>query len=148
MLFLLLIFGVVIDLPSRHHRWYVTNSSVAWIDGVMGTTHALNLGFTDIIVEDIRVSGHIQTSSMHVVIPHKLSLYLVPVTNASIPLQGITPIPASNIWYVFPGQEYAISVKAFADESDANEIHITEVIIYLINSLSLQIYHSYYSDNG
>ncbi|XP_020089259.1 nuclear pore complex protein GP210 isoform X4 [Ananas comosus] len=116
----------VIDLPSRHHRWYVTNSSVAWIDGVMGTTHALNLGFTDIIVEDIRVSGHIQTSSMHVVIPHKLSLYLVPVTNASIPLQGITPIPASNIWYVFPGQEYAISVKAFADESDANEIHITE----------------------
>ncbi|XP_072999237.1 nuclear pore complex protein GP210 [Typha latifolia] len=115
-----------IDLPSQHHRWQVTNSSVAWVDSTLGTAHTLEVGVTNVVVEDTRVSGHIQTSSLHVVIPKILCLSLVPLANASIHLEGITPIPPSVMWYVFPGQEYLIHVKAFADELEENEIQITE----------------------
>ncbi|XP_008807451.2 LOW QUALITY PROTEIN: nuclear pore complex protein GP210 [Phoenix dactylifera] len=116
----------VIELPSPHHRWYVTNSSVARVDSMMGIAHALNLGITNIIVEDSRVSGHVQISSFHVVTPDKLCLYMVPVTNASDPLVGAAPIPSSVVWYVFPGQEYIIDIRVFAEGADGNQIHITE----------------------
>ncbi|XP_065001003.1 nuclear pore complex protein GP210-like isoform X1 [Musa acuminata AAA Group] len=116
----------VVDLPSPHHRWYVTNSSVAHVDIMMGVVHALNLGITDIIVEDTRVSGHAQTSTMHIVIPDKLCLYIVPVTNDSTPLEGMAPISSSDVWYVFPGQEYIVHIKVFSKGPDANEILVTE----------------------
>lgn len=93
----------------------------------MGIAHALNLGITNIIVEDSRVSDHVQISSFHVVTPDKLCLYMVPVTNASAPLDGVAPIPSSVVWYVFPGQEYIIDIKVFAEGPDGNQIHITEV---------------------
>lgn len=117
----------VVDLPSPHHRWYVTNSSVAHVDIMMGVVHALNLGITDIIVEDTRVSGHAQTSTMHIVIPDKLCLYIVPVTNDSTPLEGMAPISSSDVWYVFPGQEYIVHIKVFSKGPDANGILVTEV---------------------
>ncbi|WOL18742.1 nuclear pore complex protein [Canna indica] len=116
----------VIGLPSPHHKWYAKNSSVAHVDSMMGVAHAVNLGITDVVVEDTRVSGHFQTSSMHVVVPDKLCLYLVPVTNSSVPLEGMTPISSSDVWYVFPGQEYMINIKVFSKGPDANEILVTE----------------------
>ncbi|XP_074574231.1 nuclear pore complex protein GP210 [Curcuma longa] len=118
--------ATVIDLPSLHHRWYVTNSSVAHIDPAMGVADALSLGTTDIVVEDTRLSGHEQRSTMHVVIPDKLCLYLVPVTNGSIPAEGVVSISSSDVWYVFPGQEYMINIKVLTGGPDVNEILITE----------------------
>ncbi|KAK8459402.1 hypothetical protein SEVIR_2G136800v4 [Setaria viridis] len=116
----------VIKLPSPYHRWHATNSSVAQVDSSLGISHALGLGFTKIIVEDTRVEGHEQVSSLHVVIPRTLFLYLVPVMDDSAHFHGITNIPSSKDWYVYPGRKYMVLVKAFAEGFDAREIYITE----------------------
>jgi nuclear pore complex protein Nup210 len=104
----------------------VTNSSVAQVDSSLGVLHALSLGFTNIVVEDTRVSGHAQVSSLHVVIPQALFLYLVPVVDDSAHFHGITSIPSSEVWYVFPGRKYVVLAKAFAEGFDFKEMFITE----------------------
>ncbi|KAJ0969107.1 hypothetical protein J5N97_021984 [Dioscorea zingiberensis] len=114
-----------INLPSTYHRWSVTNSSVAQVDSAQGIASALNLGITNVIVEDTRLSGHVQLSSLHVVIPHKMNLYLLPITDVSILAGKIEPT-SSVVWYVFPGQEYIIHVKVFSREPDTEELYITE----------------------
>ena len=119
-------FFVVIDLPSKYHRWSVVNSSVAQVDSEMGIASALNLGNTNVVVEDTRLSGHVQTSSLHVVIPDKMSLYLLPITNVSN-LAGKIGLTSSIVLYVFPGQEYIIHVKVVSQGPDAKELFITEV---------------------
>ncbi|KAJ3682423.1 hypothetical protein LUZ60_014996 [Juncus effusus] len=116
----------VIELPSPHHKWHVTNNSVATIDKSLGIVHALNLGFSDIFVEDIRVLGHVQSSALHVVIPSEIILYLLPILNASNPLKNVEIIPSSVPWFLFPGQEYAVFVKAFAEGFETHEIYLTE----------------------
>lgn len=116
----------VVNLPSQHHHWHVTNSSVAQVDSSLGVLHALSLGFTNIVVEDTRVSGHAQVSSLHVVIPQALFLYLVPVVDDSAHFHGITSIPSSEVWYVFPGRKYVVLAKAFAEGFDFKEMFITE----------------------
>lgn len=103
----------VIELPSPHHQWSVLNCSVARVDSLMGTIHSLHLGMTHVVVEDTRVSGHIQTSALHVVLPENLLLYLVPVTIYFDLVEGVDPIPSLDAWYVFPGQLYIIYMKVF-----------------------------------
>jgi nuclear pore complex protein Nup210 len=121
-------FLLVVNLPSQYHLWHVKNSSVAQVDSSLGVVHTLSLGFTDVVVEDTRVSGHQQVSSLRVVIPRTLFLYLVPVMDDSGHFHGITSIPSSEVWYVFPGQKYMVLAKAFAEGFDAREIFITEVL--------------------
>ncbi|KAH0462028.1 hypothetical protein IEQ34_009603 [Dendrobium chrysotoxum] len=116
----------LIELPSSHHQWSVQNCSVARVDSMMGTVYALRLGMTNVVVEDTRVSGHIQTSALHVVVPDNLLLYLIPVTSSIDPFEGIDPIPSSGVWYVFPGQLYVVYMKVFSEGPDSNEILITE----------------------
>ncbi|PKA56686.1 hypothetical protein AXF42_Ash012816 [Apostasia shenzhenica] len=116
----------VIKLPSPHHRWSVLNSSVAQVDSLVGTVHALHLGITSIIVEDTRVSGHVQASTLHVLLPDKLSLYLLPVTHSFDSMEGMDPVSSSFPWFVFPGQKYIIIMKVFSEGPDEKEILITE----------------------
>lgn len=116
----------VVNLPSQYHLWHVKNSSVAQVDSSLGVVHALSLGFTIVVVEDTRVSGHQQVSSLHVIIPRTLFLYLVPVVDDSAHFHGTTNIPYSEVWYVFPGQKYMVLAKAFAEGFDTREIFITE----------------------
>lgn len=101
---------------------------MAQVDRSLGTLRALSLGFTEVVVEDTRVSGHEQVSSVHVVIPRTLFLYLIPIMDDSSHLHGTTHIPSSKVWYVFPGQKYKVLAKAFAEGFDAREISITEVL--------------------
>lgn len=99
---------------------------MAQVDREMAIASALNLGNTNVVVEDTRLSGHVQTSSLHVVIPDKMSLYLLPITNVSN-LAGKIELTSSIVWYVFPGQEYIIHVKVVSQGPDAEELFITEV---------------------
>jgi nuclear pore complex protein Nup210 len=122
----------VVELPSPYHKWYAANHSVASVDSNLGTVQALDLGYSEIVVEDVRVSGHIQSSSLHVVVPTEIILYLLPVINASIPFEVGEPIPSSVSWYVFPGQEYVVLLKAFPTRSKANEIYLTEVCFVFV----------------
>ncbi|KAJ1288978.1 hypothetical protein BS78_02G130300 [Paspalum vaginatum] len=115
-----------VKLPSQYHRWHATNSSVAQVDGSLGSLHALSLGFTKVIVQDTRVEGHEQVSSVHVVIPRTLFLYLVPIMDDSVHLHGVTNIPSTKVWYIYPGRKYMVLAKAFAEGFDASEIYITE----------------------
>lgn len=117
----------MVELPSPHHKWYATNHSVALVDSMLGTVQALDLGFSEIVVEDVRISGHIQTSALHVVVPGKIILYLQPMINDSAPFEVVAPIDSALSWYVFPGQEYVVLLKAFLARSEANEIYLTEV---------------------
>ncbi|KAG0478243.1 hypothetical protein HPP92_012962 [Vanilla planifolia] len=116
----------VIELPSPHHQWSVHNSSVARVDSMMGIVRALQLGMTNVIVEDIRVYGHLQTSALHVVLPEKLSLFLVPVTSSFDLVEGVDLIHSANVWYVFLGQTYIINMKVFSEGPDVNEILVTK----------------------
>ncbi|KAK3132641.1 hypothetical protein QOZ80_6AG0525560 [Eleusine coracana subsp. coracana] len=107
----------------------------------MGTLRALSLGFTEVVVEDTRVSGHEQVSSVHVVIPRTLFLYLIPIMDDSAHLHGTTHIPSSKVWYVFPGQKYKVLAKAFAEGFDAREISITEENKLKIESSTVQFWN-------
>lgn len=129
---LLVLLGLaVVTLPSPHHRWSVSNSSVANVDSTMGITKALSLGVTDVIVKDTRVASHTQVSSLKVVLPDLLSLYMTPLSVSGHPEEGIEAIPSKARWYVVSGRQYLIQIKVFAqgsDGSDVQEIYITEVI--------------------
>ncbi|XP_077228958.1 embryo defective 3012 isoform X2 [Tasmannia lanceolata] len=131
----------VIDLPSPYHRWYVLNSSVARVDSMMGLAHALNFGITNVIVEDARVAGHLQMSSMHVVLPDKLHLYLVPVTISCDPVEGTKSTPSTVLWYVVAGRQYVVYMKVFSRGPGAQEIYITGT-----DDVKLQYNHSSYWD--
>ncbi|CAB4305668.1 unnamed protein product [Prunus armeniaca] len=116
----------VVNLPSPHHRWSVSNSSVACVDSMMGLAYALNLGVTNTIVEDTRVAGHIQVSSLNVVLPDSLSLYMTPLSTSDDPVEGIKAIPSMTRWYGVSGRRYLIQMKVFSEGPDAQEIYITE----------------------
>ncbi|RYR07176.1 hypothetical protein Ahy_B05g074493 isoform E [Arachis hypogaea] len=116
----------VVALPSPHHHWSVSNGSVAQVDSKTGLAYAWNLGMTAIIVEDIRVAGHVQVSSLNVVLPASLSLFLAPLSSTGDPVEEIDSIPQTARWYVVSGHQYLIQIKVFAHAHDAQEIYITE----------------------
>ncbi|XP_038715182.1 nuclear pore complex protein GP210 isoform X2 [Tripterygium wilfordii] len=116
----------VVMLPSPHHRWSVSNSTVAQVDPMVGLTRALSLGVTVVVVEDTRVAGHIQMSSLNVVLPDTLSLYLLPLSSTGDPINGVEPIPPVAHWYVVAGRQYLIQMKVFSQGPGAQEIYITE----------------------
>ena len=120
-------FSAVI-LPSPHHRWSVSNSSVAQVDSMMGLTKALDLGVATVVVEDTRVVGHVQVSSLNVVVPDSLSLYIASFSTSGDSLEGVKTIPSVARWYVVSGRQYLIQMKVFSRGPDAQEIYITEVI--------------------
>ncbi|XVF14043.1 hypothetical protein REPUB_Repub09cG0022600 [Reevesia pubescens] len=115
-----------VTLPSPHYRWSVSNSSVAQVDSIMGVIHALTLGETTVIVEDTRLDGHSQVSSLNVVLPDTLSLYISLLSNSADPIEGMEPIPSVARWYVISGKQYLIQLKVFSQGPYTNEIYITE----------------------
>ncbi|KAJ8750145.1 hypothetical protein K2173_014060 [Erythroxylum novogranatense] len=116
----------VVTLPSKHHRWFAANSSVAVVDTMKGFTQALGLGVTNIIVEDTRVAGHVHVSSLNVVIPHSLCLYILPLSAFGYPVEGTKAIPSIRHWYVVSGRQYLVESKVFSQGPDAQEIYITK----------------------
>ncbi|XP_028091019.1 nuclear pore complex protein GP210 isoform X1 [Camellia sinensis] len=116
----------VVTLPSPFHWWSVLNSSVAQVDTMMGFAHALSLGVTSVIVEDTRVAGHTQMSSLHVVVPDTLHLYMLPLSHYGDPIDETNPIPSVSRWYVVSGRNYLILMKVFPRGPGAKEIYITE----------------------
>lgn len=93
-----------------------------------GLVHAQNLGMATIFVEDTRVAGHIQVSSLNVVLPDSLCLYIAPLSSSGDPVEGINPIPSKARWYIISGHQYLIQMKVLAHGPDAQEIYITEVV--------------------
>ncbi|XP_062106942.1 nuclear pore complex protein GP210 isoform X1 [Humulus lupulus] len=116
----------VVSLPSPHHRWSVSNSSVAKVDSMMGSTNALHLGVTNVVVEDTRVAGHIQLSSLNVILPDFISLYMLPLSTSGHLVEGIEAISSKARWHVVSGCQYLIQIRVFSQGSDAQEIYITE----------------------
>ncbi|XP_027187547.1 nuclear pore complex protein GP210 isoform X1 [Cicer arietinum] len=116
----------VVTLPSPHHHWSVSNASVAQVDSKTGLAYAWNLGMTAIIVEDTRVAGHVQVSSLNVVLPASLYLYITPLSSSGDPVEGVESVPLMARWYVVSGRQYLIQIKVFAHAHDAQEIYITE----------------------
>lgn len=116
----------VLTLPSPHHRWSISNSSIAQVDSMMGLTHALSLGVTTVIVQDIRVAGHIQVSTLHVVLPDTLRLYLLPLSTSDDSMEGRQAIQSGARWYTISGYQYLIELKVFTKGPDAQEIYLTE----------------------
>ncbi|XVE67869.1 hypothetical protein DITRI_Ditri09bG0022500 [Diplodiscus trichospermus] len=115
-----------VTLPSPHHQWSVSNSSVAQVDSMMGVIHALRLGETTVIVEDTRVDGHSQVSSLNVVLPDTLSLYISLLSTSGNPVEGMEPIPSVARWYVVFGRKYLVQLKVFSQGPYTQEIYITE----------------------
>ena len=94
----------------------------------MGLTKALDLGVATVVVEDTRVVGHVQVSSLNVVVPDSLSLYIASFSTSGDSLEGVKTIPSVARWYVVSGRQYLIQMKVFSRGPDAQEIYITEVI--------------------
>lgn len=122
----------MVSLPSPHHHWSVSNASVAQVDSKIGLVYAWNLGTTAIIVEDTRVAGHLQISSLNVVLPASLFLYITPLSNSGGSLEEIKSNPLMARWYVVSGRQYLIQIKVFAHAHDAQEIYITEVVCSIL----------------
>lgn len=114
----------VVPLPSPHHRWFISNSSVARVDPSMGVTTALHLGITTVVVEDMRVAGHIQVSSLNVVLPDTIRIYIAPFS--TVDSLGVEEIPTMARWYVVSGRQYLIQVKVFSRGPGAQEIYLTQ----------------------
>ncbi|EOA18977.1 hypothetical protein CARUB_v10007615mg [Capsella rubella] len=115
-----------VHLPSSHHRWSALNSSVAQVDSLRGLTKALSLGVTTVVVEDTRVAGHIQGSSINVVTPDTLILYISLWSMSDDLITESKPFPSSMHWYVVSGRQYLIQMKIFSGRPDSHEIYITE----------------------
>ncbi|KAK0591220.1 hypothetical protein LWI29_037217 [Acer saccharum] len=116
----------VVTLPSLHHNWSVSNPSIAQVDTMMGVTRAISLGETVVIVEDTRVAGHIQVSTLNVVLPDTLCLYISPLSGSGDPVEGTEAIPSVARWYVVSGRQYLIRMKVFSPGPSAQEIYITK----------------------
>lgn len=118
---------------------------------MMGLTRAMSLGETAVIVEDTRVAGHIQVSSLYVVLPDTLYLYISPLSISGDPVEGINPIPSVSRWYVVSGYQYLIQMKVFSQEPGSQEIYITEVIYALVKwfpELHLKRLNKFFSSYG
>ncbi|XP_007031576.2 PREDICTED: nuclear pore complex protein GP210 [Theobroma cacao] len=115
-----------VTFPSPHHQWSVSNCSVAQVDSMLGVINALTLGETTVIVEDTRVDGHSQLSSLNVVLPDTLSLYISLLSTSGDPLEGMEPMPSVAHWYVVSGKQYLIQLKVFSQGPYSHEIYITE----------------------
>ncbi|KAL1216051.1 Nuclear pore complex protein [Cardamine amara subsp. amara] len=115
-----------VHLPSSHHKWSVLNSSVAQVDSLIGLTKAVSLGVTTVVVEDTRVAGHIQGSSINVVTPDTFILYMSPWSISGDLITESKPFPSSMHWYVVSGRQYLIQMKIFSGRPGAHEIYITE----------------------
>lgn len=126
----LFILFAAVHLPSPHHRWSVLNTSVAQVDSLIGLTKALSLGVTTVVVEDTRVAGHIQGSSINVVTPDTIILYISPWSMSGDLITESKPFPSSMHWYVVSGRQYLIQMKIFSGRPDAHEIYITEVFLF------------------
>lgn len=124
-------------LPSSHHRWSALNSSVVQVDSLNGLTKALSLGVTTVVVEDTRVAGHIQGSSINVVTPDAFILYISPWSTSGDPTTESKPFPSSMHWYVVSGRQYLIQMKIFSGRPDAHEIYITEVFPFFFYLLCI-----------
>lgn len=122
----------MVALPSPHHQWSASNASVAQVDSKTGLVYASNLGMTAIIVEDTRVAGHVQVSSLNVVLPAVLGLYITPLSSSGDPVEGLESSPLMARWYVVSGRQYLIQIKVFAHAHDAQEIYITEVVCVIL----------------
>ncbi|KAL9154800.1 hypothetical protein ABFS82_10G140800 [Erythranthe guttata] len=120
----------VVSLPSPFHHWSASNSSVAEVDGETGTARALSLGATQVVVRDTRILGQMQISSLHIVLPDNLLLFLRPLY-----LCGDCNIPAASRWYLVAGQQYIIHLKALSStETGTHEVFITandEIVVDL-----------------
>ncbi|KAI3474918.1 hypothetical protein Pfo_030229 [Paulownia fortunei] len=109
----------VVSLPSPFHQWSILNSSVAQVDNAMGTVHALNLGVTTIVVEDTRVVGHMQISSLHVVLPDNLLLFMSPFSLSGGHFEVSSLFPLYHVGFLpGPGAQ-----EIFTTESDEIELH-------------------------
>lgn len=116
----------VVQLPSPYYRWSVLNSSVAKVDTMVGSALARSLGATFVKVEDTRVAGHVQISSLHVVVPDALSLYILPLSLSGDLIEETKAISSVAHWYVVSGRQYLINMKVFSQGPGAQEIYITE----------------------
>ncbi|XP_050223905.1 nuclear pore complex protein GP210 [Mercurialis annua] len=116
----------VVALPSPHHIWSISNSSLAEVDSVMGFARARNLGATTVIVEDNRVAGHIQMSSLNIVLPESLHFFIMPLSISGDPVEEMKAISSTEIWYVVSGRKYLIQMKVFSRGPVAHELYITE----------------------
>lgn len=103
---------------------------------MMGVVHSLSLGITAVIVEDTRVAGHYQMSSLHVVLPDTLRLYLCSLSQSGEPMDDINPIPSVSRWYVVSSRSYLIFTKVFSRGPDAQEIYLTEVNLCMFFALT------------
>ncbi|XWS40691.1 hypothetical protein CRYUN_Cryun17cG0017400 [Craigia yunnanensis] len=129
-----------LTLPSPHHRWSVSNCSVAQVDSMMGVIHALTLGETTVIVEDTRVDGHSQVSSLNVVLPDTLSLYISLLSTSGDPIEGMEPIPSVARWYFVSGKQYLIQLKVFSQGPYTQEIYITETSFPALQNDDIEFY--------
>lgn len=118
----------MVTLPSPHHRWSISNSSIAHVVSDLGLTSALRFGVTAVTVEDTRVVGHIQMSALNVVMPESLHLYISPLPIVDEPVEGTERSISFANWYIVSGRQYLIQIKVFSRGPDAQEIYITEVI--------------------
>ncbi|EPS63976.1 hypothetical protein M569_10806, partial [Genlisea aurea] len=115
----------IVTLPSAIHEWSVSNSSVAVVNTSMGIVQARNLGQTEIVVEDIRVKGHIQISSMYVVLPENLVLFISPLSLSGFQVEGDSHISSKTRWYVVSGRQYLVHAKIYSAGSGGQEIFVT-----------------------
>lgn len=116
----------VMPLPSPFLRWSASNSSVAQVDATLGSVRAINLGAMNVLVEDTRIAGNVQISSLNVVLPDYISLYLLPLSKSGDPIEGMEPTLSNARWYVISRRQYLVELKVFSRGPSAREICLTE----------------------
>ncbi|KAJ7521110.1 hypothetical protein O6H91_19G038600 [Diphasiastrum complanatum] len=119
-----------VQLPSPHYEWLVTNSSVATVDNT-GLLHGKDLGVTMVVVQDNRVPGHQQTSTVHVVTPSVIRLYLYPLSvkgvGPRVPISAGPFISSADIlWHLVVGRDYVVQVLVFSEKSTIRPLYLTQ----------------------
>ncbi|KAG0553510.1 hypothetical protein KC19_12G017200 [Ceratodon purpureus] len=119
----------VVPLPSPHHRWSLDKSTVADVDAESGLMTARAYGSTVVTVEDLRLTGHQQTSTIHVVRPTSLVLALSPLLGKGVGAVASGKslmIMSDSSWQVVAGRKYVVQVFAFSTESGNKPLLLTK----------------------
>lgn len=133
-------------MPSKHHRWSLDNFTVADIDPLSGLITAHTYGSTIVTVVDLRLTGHEQTSTIHVVNPLSLALYLspLPVKGTGALVSRHRPLVTSDSpWQVVTGHKYVVQALSFSRESGTQPLLLTKVWCSFTGSCSFMFTNGY-----
>eukprot|EP00808_Paulinella_micropora_P020356 g25782.t1 len=100
-----------ITMPSAQYSWTCSDETVTSIDPRLGVVHALRLGLSRVVAQDVNFNEHQQTADVHVVEPLRLELRLHPAHTHIHPKKAYKrPTDIDGAWLIDTNSAYTLEL--------------------------------------